>query len=93
MAKLTKEICRTLLRRELGLHGQRAVFMSDDKQTAEAYAGERVRVVFRVTKGVSRYGVAMTLYPHNVSEVQMHSSKDPNCLMLLYDINTLEPLK
>ena len=93
MAKLTVETCRTLLRRELGLRGQRAVFMSDDKQTAEAYAGERVRVVFRVTKGVKRQGISMSLYPHNVPDSQMHRAEDPNVLILLFDLNTLEPLK
>lgn len=92
MDKLSVTLCRTLLRRELGLKGCRAVFMADDKRTAHAYMGQRVKVRFRLLTATGRSRVSMMLLPEGVPECQAHSSATPNLMMILYDAETLEPL-
>ena len=86
MAKLTKELCRDVLRREFGLPGERLILMADDKQSATAYAGKRLEIRFRVVPDLERPTVAVTVMPTDVPACQAHSAVSPNALTIFYDI-------
>lgn len=86
MKKLTKAVCRTLLRRVMSLKGTRQVLLTDDGQHATMFAGDHTEICFDMIHSVKGAPmIAMEVRPVDVPEWQQDSA-----MCLFFNSETME---